>query len=1430
MTSKSGKQKATTFRPPTQILSTNLSNSTFGLLPANGSKGKSPAVSSRNVNVQPDLDLISGFAFLSFGSLDQLETHIEHNEANYAAVSVNVGQKRKAECFAKPQGNNSELRGAPKKNKAANAKKKPLTKISGSSTSGLASKPKESYAPSKDRPASVGTLSVDRECSQSERFGGGSETLEHSPNAELEISLLCSETVDLGDEEEILQQEVLRMPVKSVADSDRGDAGDGCAATSSIRDNDNVGVVEEGTKPKKKKKKRKSEHCDQTSQTKFRIKKKKKAASQIQDLANSSNVKVDKLEHDVPPVTTCQEVVKGGKVDGKAQSKTLLLSRPKFERVNCARTSIYKGSIKSNNFKNRSSVLGSSSGINNTAIDLIQARNVDKSSVDGCTPNSSDREIDVGDETTSISVLSDISDHSSDTELYDCHGCFLLNSKIDRVEKEDVHEGDEIVDVDVETVGKEARKNFLVVSGVEAGHFSYHPGATKEGTIDTSIQAYPNEIDIFLKCAKMQDGHMIKIINPDDSDELHSHFTQKSGRDPDTVKATRSATERKRRHRLGDLFRDMKLEVFTDLLESDLYFSKQAILSKAIETLEELEKEHCDLTGAKTQLIKQNKKLKEKRNVLMFGKASVDVDNAKVEAILKHLNINVNDVECSDENTPQGKEDANVKQGAASEPNAVIEPSAKGRPRANKSFLHPWLLKPLVKSKDDASKSTTYVPGKSSPQAPSETPKVLQADTSPPQSSPALKTSNVSCGVQTLADDSASLKSSALVTPSLSQILLLGNNEPKSALLNKSTDQDVFKPSLAESSPKVIHTVTSSAQAAPAAKVSKSAPPNKSTCQEVPKPSLLQVPTKLMPKVTSSLQAARISNVPTGGQAQERKTDSSNYAESGSSACSSKVQFSMSDSGTPKSASINQSSGQERPKPSLVKILPKPTIVQLNPTQEKAIIESLGQVKQPSSNKIICNLSRLSTQPNTSKPSRICIIRSNQLMKSLESKNVVRLKITNDALKSLDPGSTSTVTCPATATPVSSINTPPGVFPVGVSAQKPDMPTSTTQMPQKHCEKTLVVSPVPLTASTSSPQLVIGGQRLSVLASTSHSETLPSASQTSVDVTMRALASLNQLQASKPAPPLTEAVTNPLVPKKSPLTGYLIDLKNVVMKVGSVGSKVPSSTPLQTFPAIAITKPFIAPTSSQVSVMPSSQMSLEKCGVSAVCSTVITTPVISVPTSTSLNSSFTMSAANHPVVSTGINSDLGTSVPPLVTPCLDPFNLVPRELATPNPAISSEPSDVSSSLETESDVSKQGDKLENIDSLSLASVDVFKPETASSSTVLTQEMLKIPGINQNPELSSMLLNPPDLPLPDVFPELAEIDHLTTETVELTDPSCIIKENKDESDVCASSSFSSSGTQADPPSYSLRSSSADASKRTSPLRVTIKDFKKGIKSN
>lgn len=1465
---KSAKQKPVACASRSKLLSANVSNLTVEVLPASGCKGKSPAVATRGVNIQPDLDLIGGFAFLSFSSLEHLETHIEQNEGKCRAVSVNVGQKRKAEDGVKLEGSTSESRCPPNKKKVNVGKKAAVVKRN---SSHFSTTPKSEKTPNSKKAAPIGQKTQPGKTDVSRC--GKNISLQDSPKRDLEISLLCSETVDLEDEEDFGEQEVYRKPKNAVGQRVYDGPENEFSVFSSTILNDDIEVescaIDGDPRPKRKKKKRRrSELCDQTSQTKFRIKKNKKPASKGQELFNTG-----RIENGSP-----LELISQG-VDSNASGKTSIAnddksesSLLKFETLTCARTSTYLATSKSNSYlKGRISGLGFVS----TPAEQAHLKTLDKTSLDVFTPNSSDREVDVGDETQSVSVLSDFSDHSSDIESFDTHRCFLLNNKIVKVERESDQGGDGDLEVDVETVSKEANKNFLVVSGIETGHFSYHPDVTSEGTIDTSIQVLPNEIDIFLHCAKMQEGQIIKIINPDDCLELQSLVNQKKGRDVADIKATRSATERRRRHRLGDLFRDMKQEVFTGGYESDLYFSKQAILSKAISTLEELSIKLNDLTRNKALLMKQNKKLREKRENLLFGKSSGGVDDVKVASILKSLNITVDEIheECKNEIGQEIEVDS-IKKEACESNVAVVEPSVKGRPKANKCLIPHWLLIPAVRKKVDSSHSHVHVTGR----LPGASKDNQTSDSWKETSSP----KNVSCGVQTQSVDGRSklpeLQSSDVLAESIGE----GNSQPSSA----------------EGSPKVIHTVT----------------------------------------CTSPEQVALT-----------RKVKANDSSKPGLKS-SSPVQSLLTKEQRKQTAPGDTQPDQEETKPSLLKILPKPAILHLNPSQQKAFVESLGQIKQPSSDKIICNLSRLSTQSNTSAPSRICIIRSGQLMKSLDSKNVMRIQIANDALKSLGASSSSAVSgdsvtatswssqatsgshsvgivqnpvASVSATPLTTVAADKGTVmtslasqglsvssiqnavrlvptsrgPPVIAVQKPLVFTSTNQIPlmgtvQKIAASTQQIFPVtdhekPIVLSsaaftvpqtfvvhTSTPQIfsTVGGTRLqgptSVIAqgpdkhpkksitllqntltrstdttqslherpqmtvTASLSQETHSQSQVSVDMTQQALAMLNKLNTTNTASNLT----NPLATSESSGSGSLIGLRNIVMKVGSkehFTTSVKTNTTSQISVALGSQPRFMH---CAVTDAPSTTFGLPK--ISLPCSfspsislpsstlfgkaTPSSMPLISVPTSTSLNNSFTVSAGNEAINphDSNISANLDPAVQRLIGPCPDPFSFLTEELALSSATATSKASSSSCNFgrdkkNLERQVADSGRTM----SPSVGVNDNLQPEITTTSTVLTQEMLKIAGINQSPELSPPL-NPPDLnPLIDVFSDLAEMDGFnSTASVTATDSSC-----------SATKGTTEGTARADPvnsQTYSLRSFSLDMSKLSSPSKVASMECKKG----
>ncbi|PFX33413.1 mucin-17-like [Stylophora pistillata] len=1409
MGSKS-KTKVAADSPVAQVLNANLTNSTFGFVSKAGWKGKSPASSSRSILLEPDLDLLGGFAFLSFTSLDELQSHIEINETTSTAISVNVCQKRKAEPSVGSRGGKADLNAPPSKKKAATGKKKAAKKSCPLTTDALIS-PREKT----DTALTASTFLADRELFQSIPAivsGNASESNDLSSSVFSEISLLCSETVDLGDDEDP-HEDINKASAKSVATKDVQD--DLADLSASVRVNEvaseGVGTSSDLIPRKKKKKKRKYEHCDQTSQTKFRIKKRGQRKSKVQDSGGTQKENTDNLREDES--LTLQDV-ENLQIEGSINEESMktqglsLLLKPKMEKSWSARTIAWP--IKGGFWKNKLNSSESASDMQslNLTVNLTsepglpkEGPGAEKISLDSLTMISSDQEVDIGDETTSISVFSDLSDHSSEVDTIDGSGCFLLNNRIEKVEKEESEKGDEFTEVDIETVGKETSKNFLVVSGVEASHFSYHPGVTRDGTIDTSIQALPNEIDIFLQCAKMQEGEVIKIIKPDDSEDLHSHLSQKNGRDPDTVKATRSATERKRRHHLGDLFNDMKVEVFTDLVDVDLYFSKQAILSKGISTVEELTKESKDLINTKNELMKANKDLQEKRNLLMFGKTSINVEPSMVDAILKRLNITI-----EEEDISKLKENLSSKQDIAMETSnqskGAMKPCVKGRPRAKKTLLSPvsWISnisnRAPLKNREDP-QSLIVPPKKTTTEGPLETSKdTLGLVASSTQTSPSVNL-NASCEMQ-----------------------------------SQKVGQD---------------------------------------------------------------QSKLFTQIP---------------------------HIFLSDSSTGKSEPSLESTSQEESNISLVKILPKPSIpiLQLHPTQQKVIKDTLGQVKQPSSDKIICNLSRLSTQQNPSNASGIRIIRSDgPLMKSLESKNVMHITITgtSNASKNADGASLNT-TLTSTSTTSQQISAMPSVklpnFVTRGTAKIPEVPgiqtpavqkhvesaifisklplkpvkpenadgailntslastlttsqqssampssrapnfatigaaktsqaprISTTPIEQKHVENTILVSEIPLKPLPTA-QVIIDGKQYGVITSTSNSGVNQSINQQTSDIALRALASLNKLQANKVSHAKT--ATSPASLTFTPVAGILSGLKNVVMKVVPRQPDACSTTTDSPILSMATSTPTFQ--SSQVNLSSSKQTfstTTKHPQISLI-------PIIPISCSSPLNTSLPSLAQNSLPSSPSMKTSSGSNVP-LIKTCLDPFNLVPKQIAassllasnpptssstftTPlvsvpvmsTPIVVSTTTSVETSLATTAldlgttEINNQVDDLvRSAQSSPKIPDDIFKEESSHSSTVLTQEMLQIPGIEQNPDL-------PLAKLPEVIENLVDLDKNTDDETS-PEPSCESEESHPkESTVSGVTRLPRAlEIQVEKTSISAWSSSVNVKKATSPLRVEIKDFRK-----
>ena len=1026
-----------------------LTNSAFQILSATGLNDQSPAGSSKSVHVQPDLDLVSGFAFLSFASLVELETHIERNETTSGTISISIGVKKKVDSVNTSAGKIRNPEVPQKQKTASSVNKKPTKNVDSLASNDAKSKSRGKLYYKQQVVQGGSFLTEFGSVSKSvDTFAKGNDIIVPALAADSELSLLCSETVDLADDE--VRQEDRGSDVNHtwVGTGDCVHTESPCQILDKIVQVETASAAQE-TNLKHKKKRKKRKHCDQTSQTKFRIKKKKTQQPQIkEELFNTimSGFNNDKLPSGIENSVfsySAQWSPQEGIDDGKnmsTQDKTVV-SMSKIEQINwCARTggadcySKYQSwkNLKVDTVAKESQIDQSVEVSRNGLMELAHTKRfADEMSLESFSLNGSDQEIDIGDESVTFSLYSELSDHSSDLEPLHSQGCFLLNKKIEVVRKVETEQESDVVDV--ETFSSDVKKNFLVVSGIETGptgHFSFHPDVTKEGTIDTSIQAYANEINIFTKCAMMQEGEVIKVISPDDSYRLQSFLSQKSNRDPDAVKASRSATERKRRHHIGDLFNDLKLEVFTDLVDADLYFSKQTILSKGIGTIEELERDFKDIAIVKEQLVKENNEMRKKRNALLFGEPSVTVDESKVEAILKDLDINIEDVKNEDGIQKEGNESTEGKQNTdvntSNQSKAVPAQSIKGRPRAKKTLLFPW------------------------------------------QASNGSK-----------------------------QFIREAEDEPKCEA--------------SVESPCVTHLLAGSSK---------------------------------MP------QGVKIPNVSFGNQGQKLNEVSSSLKAGNPN----ESQMLTTDKRSTKCSPLDSPTEQGGTKLGLVKIAPKPTVVCLNPLQQQVGLDSLGQVKQPSSDKIICNLSRLSAQENTSKSSNICIIRSGQLMKTMESKNVMHIKIANDSLKQADVSTGAVPESVSLDPPKSQVTSKTSLIQITRSDTNPHATcgvldtTGSTSRSISQAKASLRMS-----CGEQQPLWVAGGQ----LPVTQPRQVLSKENQTNQDLAIRALASLNKLQVKSGishAKKQTDLVENPVA-------SIFSGLKNFTRTVGSEGIKgAPSST------------------------------------------------------------------------------------------------------------------------------------------------------------------------------------------------------------------------------------------------------------------------------
>ena len=648
------KRKSLTFSSKLQVHNADtagLSGCSYG-----HSKKTSPKQASETpFDVQPDLDLVSGFAFLSFASLAELESHLAANEIKTTTLSLSVGQKRKSTIGISSERFSPEDVSRSAKNKA----KKPKSKQE--------KQPSESEVEfSKSKPSKRPKLNLKYSDPPTEITSFTSE--EKYTNIFEKIS--SREDNFVPDRSEVSNLSVTRA-------SDTSGKREGSYLENVMR----PAIKKPGSDKKKK-------DISQTSscQTGFRIKKKTKQtggthATNISNKVDKKAVKslecsedmllctenltgFDKLEADVQP---CSKNVRNiserkeesrklkrsqSQVDVQKRNKKPV-KRPKIEKIEwCARSGGFHSLQKyrllnkkdcdpSVTFKNgqQYKTIVKFWKTENEKVILFKEENVSnaetggpdsswKSESEEGSPNLTHKTVENSESELDLVFLnkSDIDSSIADDSFEDYSGSDIELSESQESRDKDRMLGSTLLtmtqasdeeDVDVLEVGeKDELKSYLVVNNVShgvcdgpVGHFSRHPEATLEGTVDVAIQAYATEIEVYMKYALMQRGRIVKIITPDIDDSSGVAPISKCLRDPDKVKSVRSFTERKRRHTIGHLFNGIKSQIFSNDGDSEMYISKQTILDKAILMIVTLQRDCIALCKRKVELKKKNEQL-----------------------------------------------------------------------------------------------------------------------------------------------------------------------------------------------------------------------------------------------------------------------------------------------------------------------------------------------------------------------------------------------------------------------------------------------------------------------------------------------------------------------------------------------------------------------------------------------------------------------------------------------------------------------------------------------------------------------------------------------------------------------------------------------------------------------------------------------------
>lgn len=690
--------------------STSTNISSFGSLPSANStpseskvgkkrkpKRKSKPDGSKVARIAPDLDIVSGFAFLSFSSLEDLEHHIEETEAKSRSLSINVGQKRKI------QPKNVEEKGEVVRSVSKRVKI-PSQKIL------------ESYV-TKDVPINQLVASQDLH---------GKQTVKVKISPESKSTSSCLNSLNVNKSH--YSESTYRFPDKIHVEDD-DDLSLECSETldacmfddedvKPILKLDNNANIEKCLEKKHKKKKKKKVISDTSCQTMFRIKKKKKKPVENVQLSKpETTATTDNSEIDVVNV---EDVVI---IEENSQSDLTSDFEKAVDIVTVDVPGVADDDIRDLTAKEKYKQLQATKFFDSRYLKPKISNKVEK--IDYCARSGGvnlverhhQRQAKLKDDFDSVSMTScnqqfppeddddddasSISDNSNsgnecnnapvDQEGLLCDktrifagssSVFLSTEELPNDSEIDIGDDFEESSHSPINIVKALPKNYLF------GHFSTYPDKSTDGTVDVSIQIYDNDIQLYMNYASDFNGKIIKIITPDNEE------TSKNGNScipncssmssvpkflqpQEYVKAIRSATERNRRHTLGDLFNHLKNEIFGDVRE--FYFSKQSILSKALEVISSEDQQHYELNKEKAKLSAKNQLLRTSLNKLLFGETTecskkVDVD--KVTNYLKTINIKI---QMPSKDVSKEEADKSDK-GTQEQGDAVKYVSKKGRP------------------------------------------------------------------------------------------------------------------------------------------------------------------------------------------------------------------------------------------------------------------------------------------------------------------------------------------------------------------------------------------------------------------------------------------------------------------------------------------------------------------------------------------------------------------------------------------------------------------------------------------------------------------------------------------------------------------------------------------------------------------------------